>query len=324
MMPKVPFKGLVSVVIPAYNCERWVREAIESCLDQSYTSIEIVVVNDGSTDGTLDVLRSFGDRIVLEDGPNRGACAARNRGLQLARGEWIQHLDGDDFLLPNKIERQLERAQKTGADVVYSDWHWQHHPGGGAGVRGKLEVSGAQKDVTEALLGGWWVATAALLYRSEVITRIGGWDSATEPADDFDLFLRAAESGAQIEYEPMAASIYRNWGDVTLARGNWVRYVRGHAFTLDKHRQLLIESEGLSPAYARSLSRNYFGLARQMFAINRAEARRLVAQTQELWPEFEPQVNPFYRFLFRKAGFTAAEKLALLTRRARRLIGPGS
>ncbi|WP_237228579.1 glycosyltransferase family 2 protein [Rubinisphaera sp. JC750] len=108
----------VSILIPCYNAERYVGEAIESALSQKGESIEVIVVDDGSTDNSVNVLRSFGDRIRWETGPNKGACAARNRAFELSTGEFIQFLDADDKLAPNKIERQLPLLLGDVADVV--------------------------------------------------------------------------------------------------------------------------------------------------------------------------------------------------------------
>src|SRR3984957_14870258 len=112
---------LVSILIPCYNAERWVAQAIESALRQTWPEKEIIVVDDGSTDASLAIIQSFGDRIRWETGPNRGGNVARNRLLDLARGEWLQYLDADDYLLPLKIERQVGflREHPT-CDVVYS------------------------------------------------------------------------------------------------------------------------------------------------------------------------------------------------------------
>jgi glycosyltransferase involved in cell wall biosynthesis len=101
--------------------KRWIGQAIESALGQTYVSTEIIVVDDGSTDGSLEVLRRFGQHIRWETGPNRGANAARNRLLSLARGSWLQYLDADDYLLPDKIEPQMALvADNPGVDVIYS------------------------------------------------------------------------------------------------------------------------------------------------------------------------------------------------------------
>jgi glycosyltransferase involved in cell wall biosynthesis len=88
---------LVSIIIPCYNCEKWVRQAVESCLHQTYSNTEVIAVDDGSTDGSLEVLRQFLPRIRLEIGPNLGGNSARNRGFGLSAGEFIGYLDADDY-----------------------------------------------------------------------------------------------------------------------------------------------------------------------------------------------------------------------------------
>src|SRR6266513_205442 len=103
---------LVSILIPAYNAEAWIREAIESALDQTWQNKEIMVVADGSCDRTLQVARSFESKVVkVPTQANHGVCAARNRLLQLAQGDHLQWLDADDIIAPDKIALQLTGAQ---------------------------------------------------------------------------------------------------------------------------------------------------------------------------------------------------------------------
>jgi len=116
---------LVSILIPAYNAERWIREAIVSALGQTWSRIEIIVVDDGSTDRTLAVaqsLRSSRVNVVRQD--NAGASAARNRALALAQGTYVQWLDADDLLHPAKVERQLARAEDgmTSRTLLTASW----------------------------------------------------------------------------------------------------------------------------------------------------------------------------------------------------------
>src|SRR3954470_2799092 len=114
-------KTLVSILIPCYNAERWIAQAIESALAQTWPEKEVIVVNDGSTDGSLDVIKTFDGRIRWETGPNRGGNVARNRLLELAHGRWLQYLDADDYLLPKKLAHQMEVvARDSEVDVVYS------------------------------------------------------------------------------------------------------------------------------------------------------------------------------------------------------------
>ena len=118
---------LVSIIIPCFNCEKWVAQAVESCINQTYPNIEVIVVDDGSTDKSVEVLRQFLPRIRLETGPNRGGNAARNTAFKLSMGEYIQYLDADDYLEPDKISRQVQFLEETKADVVYGDWRYRRH-----------------------------------------------------------------------------------------------------------------------------------------------------------------------------------------------------
>src|SRR5206468_2833779 len=99
---------LVSILIPCYNAERWIAQAIDSALAQTWPAKEVIVIDDGSTDGSLEIIKSFGDRIRWETGPNRGGNVARNRLLELSLGEWLQYLDADDYLLDDKVGKQIE------------------------------------------------------------------------------------------------------------------------------------------------------------------------------------------------------------------------
>lgn len=119
--------SLVSIVIPCYNAGRWLREAIDSCLGQTYPNLEIIVVDDGSTDDSLSIARSYGSDIVVSTGPNKGESGARNKGFSLSHGDFIQFLDADDYLLPEKIERQVALLETEGGDTVYGDWQFRYH-----------------------------------------------------------------------------------------------------------------------------------------------------------------------------------------------------
>ena len=115
MLPKV------SILIPCHNAEQWLAQAIASALNQTYPNKEVIVINDGSTDGSLEIIKSFGDHIRWETQSNQGGNATRNRLLELSAGEWLQYLDADDYLLPHKIEKQVQfLTQVLQADIIYS------------------------------------------------------------------------------------------------------------------------------------------------------------------------------------------------------------
>jgi glycosyltransferase involved in cell wall biosynthesis len=101
----------ISILIPCYNAERWVAQAIQSAIDQTQADKEVIVVDDGSTDGSLEAVQSFGDQIKWRTGPNQGGKVTRNRLPELSTGEWLQYHDADDYLLPEKVSTQLAEAQ---------------------------------------------------------------------------------------------------------------------------------------------------------------------------------------------------------------------
>src|SRR6516164_10939465 len=125
----------ISVIVPAYNAEPWITETLHSVLDQTIdpAAYEIIVVDNGSQDHTLkvasEVLRSAPTRVILSNESQRGPAHARNHGLRLARGSWIQFLDADDLLHRDKLARQLPFAQTCSADValIFSAWQSLNH-----------------------------------------------------------------------------------------------------------------------------------------------------------------------------------------------------
>lgn len=173
---------LVSILIPSYNAERYIVDVVESALAQTYPSIEVVCVDDGSTDGTLDRLKHFGRRIILEAGPNRGACVARNRALELSRGEFIQFLDADDRAFPNKIERQLPPLVSDQADLVFCNKHIVEPDGS---VRTKPSAPSTEgvdafvycvRNAIPGVLGH--MSTQLPLHRRSLLEAIGGFRTA--------------------------------------------------------------------------------------------------------------------------------------------------
>ena len=111
----------LSVVIPAYNVGQYVAQCLQSVLSQSFTDFEVIVVNDGSTDNSAEIARSFADadsRVRVVDQPNGGLSAARNTGIDLASGKWLMFVDSDDMLLPDAMSTLLALAHDTESDIV--------------------------------------------------------------------------------------------------------------------------------------------------------------------------------------------------------------
>jgi glycosyltransferase involved in cell wall biosynthesis len=310
-----PDKLLVSIIIPCYNAERWLSHAILSCLEQTYRPIEIVVIDDGSTDGSLDIIKSYDKVITWETGPNRGGNAARNRGFALSKGEYIQFLDADDYLLPEKIARQVAFLEETGADVVYGDWRHQFYKPDGTWFLGKVVVTGMKHDILAALLSPWWVAPLALLWRRQAVRQAGGWDEDLRAGQDKDILLSAALAGATICYQPGCYSIYRRYGNVTVSTSNRQRWLDNHTRILEKAEQKLVTMNRLSPIYRQALAHAYFSIAVNACTVDPPRYAGLLAKVQSLCPEFNLNISRTYNLLQSLFGFALTERLACARRR---------
>ena len=183
-MPKV------SVIIPAYNAEDYIRDAVDSALAQTHQNTEIIVVDDSSTDDTQLILQSYGDRITVHRQANTGVSGARNAGVRLATGEWVAFLDADDVWRPTKLEAQLAI---TRTPVSYTNRF-------NFGSRG--DVPEVQSDVTPLLSGdvfvplmlrGNFITVSSVLMSRDVFNSVGGFVHQPGGCEDWDCWLRAAQ-----------------------------------------------------------------------------------------------------------------------------------
>src|SRR2546428_1442849 len=197
----------VSVVIPVYNGEQYLADAIQSVRDQTYQNFEVIVVDDGSTDGSAEVAKRFGEPIRYVHQANGGVCKARNTGLAAARGGYLAFLDQDDLWLPDKLATQ----------VVYLDSHpevgavyCQCEVKGNGWLRSGLYYAEPVKDNVVGIMRGPYLLMSTTMFRSEVLQKIGGFDEAFIGAgdEDGDLTLRVNEV-AQIAYIPQTLARYR-------------------------------------------------------------------------------------------------------------------
>ena len=153
-----------SVIIPCHNGAQWVGAAVQSALEQTSVCVEVIVVDDGSTDGSVEVIKGFGDRVTLIRGDWKNGNGARNAGLAAARGKWIQFLDADDFLKPDKITKQLTAATPD-TEMIYSPLIVREEKKGGE-VLETLSVPTQGADLIEQWLRWELCQTGAALWRA--------------------------------------------------------------------------------------------------------------------------------------------------------------
>ena len=183
--------SLVTVIVAAYNGEKFLRQALESVFRQDYDPYEVVFVDDGSVDGTAEIARSFPVRYVHQE--NQGLPAARNAALRIARGELVAFADDDDLLPPSKLSVQarfLSEHPEIGCVLGRQEWI----------VEDGIEPPELKRDPIFGELGGIQLVSA--MFRRAVLEELGGFDPTYRYAEDRDLFVRMRERGVEIEVLP--------------------------------------------------------------------------------------------------------------------------
>src|SRR5262249_27061300 len=189
--------SLVSVIIPAYNAAEWIAESVGSVLLQTYPHVEIILIDDGSTDRTVEIAESilrkgrFPYQILHQK--NMGPSAARNRGWRVAQGRWIQFLDADDLIHPCKIESQINEGASRVADVIYSDWQRLRWADGVWEKEKHIYQPVIGEDaLTELLRDENFIALGSQLIRLSALRQLGGFDESHRFVEDVELYIKIA------------------------------------------------------------------------------------------------------------------------------------
>ena len=210
-------RSLVSILIPAYNAESWIGDTIRSALAQTWPRKEIVVVDDGSTDQTLRVARHFASQTVsIVTQENRGASAARNRALKLCQGDYIQWLDADDLLSPDKVAKQMAAAQECQDTrrLLSSGWgYFMYRPSRAQFLPTSLWCDLSPVEWLLRKMGqNLHMQTATWLVSRTLTQAAGPWDTRLSLDDDGEYFSRVVLASDAIRFVPDAKVFYRQPG----------------------------------------------------------------------------------------------------------------
>ncbi len=278
--PKSPMGPLVSAVIPTYNYGRFVVEAVESALAQTYTPLEVIVVDDGSTDNTRERLAGYGDRIRYVYQPNQGLSAARNTGVREAGGEWVAFLDSDDVWYPRRVELQMAYATR--------------HPAAGLIAADSFSDSARQwpafdpENLTAVpitlrqILVRSRFGPGGVLARRVCFDTVGGFDTTLRSAEDRDMWLRIV---ARYPVVKLAAPLwwYRlHAGSMSSAaermEQNELRVIRRMLDSVDGRKEgRLLRRKSLGYTYKSAA-------VRYLMDGNAGQALKRLAASVALWP----------------------------------------
>ena len=211
----------VSVIVPVYNGEKYIREAIDSVLNQSYKDFEVIVIDDGSKDNTLSIIKEYDGKIRWKSQENKGQASATNEGVKMAEGEYVAYLDADDVCMPERLEVQ----------VKYLD----NHPNVGLVYSGYYQINGAGevKRIVKArphdnfvLLQTDYIARSTVMHRKNCLEEVGLFDESISGDDDWDMWIRISEKfGVDHVERPLVK--YRLHGEqISLVRPKKLAYRR--------------------------------------------------------------------------------------------------
>lgn len=280
----------VSIIIPAWNAQLWLAEAIESALGQGVASKEVIVVDDGSGDQTAAIARTFeprGVRLLVQ--ANRGASAARNAGLAAASGEWIQFLDADDVLDPLKIQLQLSAVGQAPGQLAAGPWgvferetdHAVFTP----------EPSWCSDSPVDWLVRLWTTRSmmhpASWLCHRSVIERAGGWNEELSLDDDGEFFARVVLASTGVTFVPDARVFYRRHAGPRLSASRGDKAWSSGFRAIESKERALRAAED-SPRTRRACATHYARFAWDNFP----EAGELARLAEQRWRELDPAVSP--------------------------------
>lgn len=202
----------ISVIIPSYNRAGLIGETIENMLSQSYRPHELIVVDDGSTDNSVEVIKQFGDAVRLIEQTNQGPGAARNRGFEESTGDLIQFMDSDDLASLNKLEVQAAALMTSGADFAYCPWvrtEINERTMKFVGPVLQSEPVPDWKPMLEWALGAWCLVFQNCLFRRDCLVQAGSYRTDLMPTEDSEYFVRILLKGAKPVFTDECLVFYR-------------------------------------------------------------------------------------------------------------------
>jgi glycosyltransferase involved in cell wall biosynthesis len=300
---------LVSVIIPCFNSEKYISECINSVLEQTYSNIEIICVDNNSTDGTLISLFQFAKRYpkrikVIEEA-TKGASAARNAGLKNASGEWIQFLDADDILLPEKIKHQLSLINQP-ADMIVGNYIIESD---------KQAKVFSETGLWKGLIKGKLGFTCSNLFRKIAVEEAGGWIDI-KSSQEYNLMFRILKNTELVIFDKEFLTVKkeRNIDSISNSNrpANWLRYIELRMMIWDylrTHNKLNAELE-------RTLKINIFDSIRVLYGYDNVLG--IEAYNKYVKGRFEPiassATSGSYLKVYRLMGFRASEIIKKILR----------
>jgi glycosyltransferase involved in cell wall biosynthesis len=304
---------LVSIIIPTYNRAHYLKEAINSVHQQSYRPIECIVVDDGSTDHTAELVDTIKNltsdnfiiKYVLQN--NSGAQVARNKGTELASGEFIQYLDSDDLLYPDKLSNQIRFLEDhPDCDGVFGDWE-QGQPSDKEIIKGYLSENPIEQFLTDRC-----IANFSFLMRTEMIKKTGQWDPNIKRNQEIDFHVRALLKGARFSYVPGTTGLWRTHNEIRIANSTNLKDV---VFFFQKMENLLTEKKLFANNLKEKIASLYMWLVDENIKQPKSLLVPAINEAYRLNPNINFAQKTTFRLINQYFGLSAAISVWLFIRK---------
>jgi glycosyltransferase involved in cell wall biosynthesis len=304
----------VSVIIPCFNAQRWIRQTLQSAITQRLDNIEIIVIDDGSTDESANIVEKEFPSVHLIRTSNKGASKARNLGTEISKGEFIQYLDADDLLAPDKLKIQVEALKDSGADVAYGNWQEFREMPGGNFVKAK-EFRRKMRTPQIDLFTDFWCPPAVYLFRRSIVEKVGGWNEKLPIIQDARFALDCALRGARFAYCEGLTAYYRVHYKDSLSQRDSIGFSRDCLQNAVEVEEWWQGHEGINEERKNALLRVYGYIAREAFKKDKPTSEYAYMAINKLAPAYIPFGNKFLRLVCRHMGYRTAALISFWYRR---------
>lgn len=302
---------LVSIIIPCHNVEKYIGECINSVLNQTYSHIEIICVDDGSSDGTKNILNDyqnkFPEKIFFFFQSNQGAPFARNKGLSVAKGKWIQFLDADDLLLPEKIHRQVKMINQSNQQVDFIAAAFSRRF-----FEGTEKTILPEKNFWKGLFSSQLGITSSNLFGASALHTINGWNENLKGSQEYELMFRLLKNGFHCIHDFESHTLIRERKTGSLSQSNlnlyWKNYIHLRLEMIE-----YFKKEKIFNGELKEFSLQYlFDCIRTLYKYDKESAKKYhqIIMEENFSPQISKATTKSYLFFYKRFGFPIAENMS--------------
>lgn len=308
---------LVSIIIPCYNSSWSLPNLAANIAAIELEDIEVVFIDDGSTDGSAQIMQRLLPETVIVTQLNAGPSNARNKGLAIAQGDFIQFLDADDTIEPGKLLAQTTQMQQEYLDVICSDWRVIFVNNDKSTYGPVVHAQYPSGDIVESLLGGWWAPPHAYLFRKQACLLVGGFDETVQhAAEDFDFILRIAMTGVRFGYLPKCYANYCRYQNERPGRSQRdnFEFWQGMIQIIDCAIETLMQRGDFTLQRRQAAARQLFHIGQNVSDLDWPYFEELLTRVKEIDPNFHPPSSLLYQSVAGVFGTRRAERIAIFKR----------